>query len=66
MLFSAPYALITFPFLFGVMFGDAGHGILMLAFAVWMIWKEKQFLRQQSTNEVSSKVWSPNLKYSKY
>lgn len=26
----AIYACVTFPFLFGVMFGDIGHGSLML------------------------------------
>ena len=26
----AVYAIVTFPFLFGVMFGDIGHGFLLL------------------------------------
>ncbi|XP_017115927.1 V-type proton ATPase 116 kDa subunit a1 [Drosophila elegans] len=38
----ALYACITFPFLFAVMFGDLGHGLILLLFASWLIIKEKQ------------------------
>jgi len=38
----ALYTCITFPFLFAVMFGDFGHGILMTLIAGYMVWKEKQ------------------------
>ncbi|KAI5641381.1 hypothetical protein NE865_06419 [Phthorimaea operculella] len=46
------YTIITFPFLFAVMFGDAGHGLLMLSFSVWMLYNEKKFMAQRSTNEI--------------
>ena len=35
------FAIPIFPFLFGVMFGDIGHGGLLLAFAVWMCHSQK-------------------------
>ena len=33
--------IVTFPFLFGVMFGDVGHGLIMLTASCLMIKKEK-------------------------
>lgn len=39
----APYTIITFPFLFAVMFGDIGHGILMTLFAFYMVRNEKRY-----------------------
>eukprot|EP01111_Echinosteliopsis_oligospora_P019970 TRINITY_DN992_c0_g2_i2.p1 TRINITY_DN992_c0_g2~~TRINITY_DN992_c0_g2_i2.p1 ORF type:complete len:855 (-),score=239.34 TRINITY_DN992_c0_g2_i2:45-2609(-) len=40
----AAISLITFPFLFGVMFADVGHGIFLLMFSLFMILKEKQLM----------------------
>lgn len=48
----APFTIITFPFLFAVMFGDAGHGVLMTMFAAWMVLKEKGIMTQKSQNEI--------------
>lgn len=36
------FTVITFPFLFAVMFGDFGHGIFVTAFAAWMVSQEKK------------------------
>eukprot|EP00056_Hartaetosiga_gracilis_P005753 m.88508 g.88508 ORF g.88508 m.88508 type:complete len:839 (+) comp12269_c0_seq1:132-2648(+) len=36
-----PFTIITFPFLFAVMFGDLGHGFLMAIAAFFIILKEK-------------------------
>ncbi|XP_071009067.1 V-type proton ATPase 116 kDa subunit a 2-like isoform X2 [Oncorhynchus clarkii lewisi] len=46
-----PYTIITFPFLFAVMFGDLGHGVVMACFALWMVLKEKSHKRKRSDNE---------------
>uniref|UniRef100_G3TJP0 V-type proton ATPase subunit a n=1 Tax=Loxodonta africana TaxID=9785 RepID=G3TJP0_LOXAF len=48
----APYTIITFPFLFAVMFGDCGHGVVMLLAALWMVLNERALLSQKSDNEI--------------
>jgi len=43
----AVFTIVTFPFLFAIRFGDLGHGLLMLAFALYLVLNEKKFARQQ-------------------
>jgi V-type H+-transporting ATPase subunit a len=42
----APFSVATFPFIFALMFGDVGHGTLVLLFTIFMIFKEKEWSRQ--------------------
>uniref|UniRef100_A0A0N5AD15 V-type proton ATPase subunit a n=1 Tax=Syphacia muris TaxID=451379 RepID=A0A0N5AD15_9BILA len=48
----APYTMITFPFLFAIMFGDCGHGLIMLIAALWFIYKEKQIEAARVSDEI--------------
>lgn len=41
-----PYTIVTFPFLFAVMFGDIGHGILMTLFATYVVMNEVRLKAQ--------------------
>lgn len=48
----APFTIITFPFLFAVMFGDLGHGVLMSLFAFWMVRYENNCKLKKTRNEI--------------
>jgi vacuolar-type H+-ATPase subunit I/STV1 len=39
------FAVVTFPFLFAVMFGDIGHGTIILFAAIWMIINQRKWAR---------------------
>lgn len=47
------FAIVTFPFLFAVMFGDIGHGSIVLVTALCMILGEKR-LAKANLGEVIS------------
>jgi len=48
----AAYTIATFPFLFAVMFGDAGHGTIMLLTALFMIIREKSLESKREESEI--------------
>lgn len=39
----ALFAIVTFPFLFGVMFGDVGHGLMLLMVGLWAVFQSRNF-----------------------
>uniref|UniRef100_A0A8D0A1S7 V-type proton ATPase subunit a n=1 Tax=Sander lucioperca TaxID=283035 RepID=A0A8D0A1S7_SANLU len=54
----APYTIITFPFLFAVMFGDMGHGLLMTCIALYLVIRESRLVAQKSDNEMFNMVFA--------
>ncbi|XP_058981972.1 V-type proton ATPase 116 kDa subunit a 1-like [Musca domestica] len=54
----APYTIVTFPFLFAVMFGDIGHGLIMFLFGLWMLLYEKSLEEKQRLARTSSEIWN--------
>ncbi|XP_060950861.1 V-type proton ATPase 116 kDa subunit a isoform X12 [Limanda limanda] len=54
----APYTIITFPFLFAVMFGDMGHGALMTCAALYLVIRESRLVAQKCDNEIFNMVFA--------
>ncbi|XP_073697587.1 V-type proton ATPase 116 kDa subunit a isoform X3 [Garra rufa] len=54
----APYTIITFPFLFAVMFGDLGHGILMTCAALYLVLRETRLIAQKNDNEMFNMIFA--------
>jgi V-type H+-transporting ATPase subunit a len=38
----AVFTVISFPFLFGIMFGDLYHGSILLVFSTWLMFASKK------------------------
>jgi len=54
------FTIISFPFLFGIMYGDIGHGTLLFLFALYLLYNEKKFLDQErrgTLGEIPSMVF---------
>ena len=54
----APWTIISFPFLFAVMFGDAGHGIIMFLAAASLLIFEKQLIAAKIKDEIFNTFFS--------
>jgi V-type H+-transporting ATPase subunit a len=50
------FTIVTFPYLFGLMYGDIGHGLLLTVFAALLIMFEKQFLAKP-LNEIFAMIF---------
>jgi V-type H+-transporting ATPase subunit a len=48
------FTIVTFPFLFGVMYGDVGHGTLLTIASLLMIIFEKQLLKYKEVAHFST------------
>ncbi|MCO5605790.1 hypothetical protein L7F22_059974 [Adiantum nelumboides] len=51
------FTIVTFPFLFAVMFGDWGHGICILVAVLWLILNEKKY-GSQKLGDIMSMAFS--------
>jgi V-type H+-transporting ATPase subunit a len=50
------FTIISFPYLFGVMYGDIGHGIILTIFAAFLVFREKSF-EGQPLNEIFAMIF---------
>eukprot|EP01080_Neovahlkampfia_damariscottae_P004645 gene4645-8218_t len=48
----APITMVTFPFLFAVMFGDIGHAIMLFLFSLGLVVFEKPLKKTMESNEM--------------
>lgn len=44
--------IITFPFMFAIMFGDMGHGFVVFLIAIYLIWNERPFSEMKNKDEI--------------
>jgi V-type H+-transporting ATPase subunit a len=48
----APFTIISFPYLFSLMYGDIGHGTLMFLSALFLVLNEKKMATAKNMNEI--------------
>lgn len=52
----ALYTIVTFPFLFGVMFGDIGHGGLLFLFGLYLVLQHDEIKKGDNPLKLALKV----------
>ncbi|KAI8807208.1 V-type ATPase, V0 complex, 116kDa subunit family, partial [Cladochytrium replicatum] len=55
------FTIISFPFLFALMFGDVGHGLLVTGALVYILWKEKELNVKNGGEVIFDGSKPPNL-----
>mmetsp|Transcript_57520 Transcript_57520/g.66005 ORF Transcript_57520/g.66005 Transcript_57520/m.66005 type:complete len:789 (-) Transcript_57520:339-2705(-) len=50
------FTIITFPYLFGIMYGDVGHGLILTLFAAFLIFMEKSW-EGKPLNEIFAMIF---------
>eukprot|EP00455_Lapot_gusevi_P014266 TRINITY_DN1707_c0_g2_i4.p1 TRINITY_DN1707_c0_g2~~TRINITY_DN1707_c0_g2_i4.p1 ORF type:complete len:867 (+),score=300.47 TRINITY_DN1707_c0_g2_i4:124-2724(+) len=50
------FTIVTFPFLFGVMYGDIGHSAALTLFALYLVINEKGLIAQQKRGQLGELV----------
>ena len=55
----AAFTIITYPFLFGVMFGDVGHGLIVLCAGLYFIRNEKKYsaMKEDEIGDILGYPW---------
>lgn len=48
------FTVVSFPFLFAIMFGDIGHGFLMFLFALYLVLNEKKLSQNKGEVRVNA------------
>ncbi|CAI5730370.1 unnamed protein product [Peronospora destructor] len=51
------FTAVTFPFLFGVMYGDIGHGLCVLLFGLYLILTERRLEQPGSMGEMTASIY---------
>ncbi|CUG87992.1 vacuolar proton translocating ATPase subunit, putative [Bodo saltans] len=51
------FTIVTFPYLFGIMYGDVGHGVLLTMFAIGLIAAESR-VEGKKQNEIFAMIFS--------
>lgn len=50
------FTIVTFPFLFGIMFGDIGHGFLLSCFGMYLLFRGENMLKNTKRDALSNPV----------